>query len=671
MSGLVSGGIVEIHPSWQTTSMGLPFPLVLSPQQEYTPFSVTSLQQHLARHQAELNSTITKYGAVMFVGFDIANSEEFAAVLNCTSLHPTPYVGGAAVRKLIVGQEGHIGGMQIVTTNESPPSEPIPFHNELAQTPAPPSHICFYSRVPAATGGSTPLIRSDEVWKFVEHGFPELAKKFDSTKVRYIRRVPEVDDASSAIGRSWKSMFHVKTREEAERAMKAQNYEFDWVQAGDRSFDCVVKSAPLPAVRTCSNGNKSFYNQVFAAYTGWVDSRNSRGNGVQFVDGTLIPEEFIAALTTFQEEKRCVYPWTAGQFCIIDNSVAAHSRQPFSGRRVTYAAIAQGLSVSSKQPTAALSTGDQMPLLGLGLWKIPKMDTERVVYDALSTGYRLLDSACDYGNEVEAGKGIARALADKLLTREQLFVTSKLWNTYHRKEHVRAACERTLRDLGLGYLDLYLIHFPIALKFVPFDERYPPEWKRFPDRGGMEEDNVPFAETWTAMEQLVRDGLVRHIGVCNMGVSLLRDVCNYATIKPHVLQVELHPYNTQERLLRFCRERGIAVTGFSNLGAGSYVSLGMATVEQSCLSEPLVQSIARKHGKSEAQVVLRWAVQRGTAIVPKTTSVVRLRENAAIFDFNLSHEEMKSITSLNKNQRFNDPGHFCEAAFGTFFPIYE
>jgi len=133
----------------------------------------------------------------------------------------------------------------------------------------------------------------------------------------------------------------------------------------------------------------------------------------------------------------------------------------------------------------------------------------------------------------------------------------------------------------------------------------------------------------------------------------------------------MHPYNTQEKLLRFCREKGVAVTAFSNLGAGSYVELGMATQQESCLEEAIVKEIAGKHGKTPAQVVLRWAVQRGTAAIPKTTKPERLAENFDLFTFTLSEEEMKSVSALNKNRRFNDPGHFCEAAFSTFYPIYE
>jgi D-xylose reductase len=152
---------------------------------------------------------------------------------------------------------------------------------------------------------------------------------------------------------------------------------------------------------------------------------------------------------------------------------------------------------------------------------------------------------------------------------------------------------------------------------------------------------------------------------------LLRDLLSYARIHPAVLQVELHPYLTQEKLLRFCQENRIAVTGFSPLGALSYVELGMAGPEHSPLQEPVIRAAAQRHGKTPAQVVLRWAVQRGTAIVPKTVRPDRLVENLTLFDFTLSTDEMGAVSVLNRGRRFNDPGVFCEAAFHTFCAIYE
>lgn len=324
-------------------------------------------------------------------------------------------------------------------------------------------------------------------------------------------------------------------------------------------------------------------------------------------------------------------------------------------------------------PKLKLRTGDELPAVGLGLWKINNSEVPSLVQSAVEIGYRHFDCACDYGNEAEAGSGLQRCLQEKMCKRDDLWVTSKLWNTYHRAEHVRSACEKTLSDLKLDYLDLYLIHFPIALKFVAFEQRYPPGWFHDPDaeHPRMEPDRVPIRETWEAMQDLVAAGLVKNIGVCNFNISLLRDLMSYAEILPAVLQIESHPLLTQEKLLRYCRESGIAVTAFSPLGSQSYVSIGMAEESDSLLTNEVVTEIAARQGKSPAQILMKWGVQRGTAIVPKTSRVERLKENLSLFDFELSSEEMLVISALNRNRRYNDPGVFCEAAFNTFFPIYE
>lgn len=316
---------------------------------------------------------------------------------------------------------------------------------------------------------------------------------------------------------------------------------------------------------------------------------------------------------------------------------------------------------------------NEMPQVGLGLWKIAKEDCAQTVYDAIAAGYRHLDSACDYGNEVEVGQGIARAIADGLCTRQELWVTSKLWNTYHAPEHVQLALEKSLEDLRLDYLDLYLIHFPIAQAFVPIETRYPPEWFFDPaaDEPSMKLAKVPLHQTWGAMESLVDKGLVKHIGVCNYNSALMHDLMTYARIQPAVLQIESHPYNTQEKLIAMSQNYGVAVTAFSPLGALSYLELDMAGADESVLKQQVVLDAAARLNKTPAQVVLRWNVQRGCSIIPKSTKLARLKENIAIFDFELSDSEMSAISALNQDKRFNDPGDFCQAAFNTLHPIYD
>ena len=182
---------------------------------------------------------------------------------------------------------------------------------------------------------------------------------------------------------------------------------------------------------------------------------------------------------------------------------------------------------------------------------------------------------------------------------------------------------------------------------------------------------VPLHETWKAMEALVEKGLVKQIGVCNYNSALIHDLMTYAQVKPAMLQIESHPYLTQEKLIRCAKVYGIDVTAFSPLGAQSYFELEMAEKEESLLGTAPVMVAAQAHGKTAAQVLLRWGVQRGTAIIPKTTKPDRMRENLNIDDFELSPVEMAAISSLNQNRRFNDPGVFAEAAFNTFHPVYD
>eukprot|EP00929_Paragymnodinium_shiwhaense_P057938 TRINITY_DN29020_c0_g1_i1.p1 TRINITY_DN29020_c0_g1~~TRINITY_DN29020_c0_g1_i1.p1 ORF type:complete len:345 (-),score=67.97 TRINITY_DN29020_c0_g1_i1:266-1246(-) len=312
-----------------------------------------------------------------------------------------------------------------------------------------------------------------------------------------------------------------------------------------------------------------------------------------------------------------------------------------------------------------------MPLVGLGLWKSAQEDVGEVVYQAIKAGYRHLDGACDYGNEKQVGAGIKRALEEGICKREDLWVTSKLWNTYHRKEHVPQALQRSLDDLGLDYVDLYLVHFPISLKFVPFEHRYPPEWTD--DKGQMQLDNVPYRETWEAMEAVKASGKAKHIGVSNLRCQLLIDILSYCTQKPEVNQVEMHVYLQQPQLYDFCKAYGIGLTAFSPLGAASYIPMGseFATEVDNCFNDPVLGGIAKAHNKTTAQVCLRYQVQRGVAVIPKSTRVERLQENLSVFDFTLTDEEMKQIAGLDRNRRFNDPAVFARGwGMPVGYPIY-
>mmetsp|Transcript_21446 Transcript_21446/g.40044 ORF Transcript_21446/g.40044 Transcript_21446/m.40044 type:complete len:329 (-) Transcript_21446:11-997(-) len=302
------------------------------------------------------------------------------------------------------------------------------------------------------------------------------------------------------------------------------------------------------------------------------------------------------------------------------------------------------------------------PLI-FGFWKVPKSVCATVCYQAIKSGYRRLDCACDYGNEKEVGEGIAKAIQDGLCTREDLFVTSKLWNTYHK--HVAAACQRSLDDLQLSYLDEYLIHFPISMEYVPFDKKYPPEWLNLEGKMVLVPNDM--CATWKAMEELVDQGMAKTIGVCNFSTQLLRQIFSTCKIRPSTLQIELHPHNSQEKLVRFAHENGMNVTAFSTLASSSYVELDMATADDSLMTNSVIVDIAKAKNKTPAQVLIRWALQRNTFPLTKTTKDERMKENRNVLDFKLTLDEMSKINALNKNHRYNDPGVFCEG-MGTLRP---
>ena len=205
------------------------------------------------------------------------------------------------------------------------------------------------------------------------------------------------------------------------------------------------------------------------------------------------------------------------------------------------------LAVTEDGLNLILASGDLFPLVGFGTWKIPANTCEEMIYQAIKAGYRNIDCAALYNNEVQIGRGIKRALDEKIVTRKELFVTSKLWVTFRHPDHVREGFNRTLSDLGLEYLDLYLIHNPTALKYVDPKIAYPPSFYYLPtppEGPKIIVDKVPIIDTWRVMEQLVQEGLIRNIGVSNFSICLLRDLMDGAKIQPAVNQLEIHPYLT-------------------------------------------------------------------------------------------------------------------------------
>ncbi|KAI0775693.1 D-xylose reductase [Trametes elegans] len=319
----------------------------------------------------------------------------------------------------------------------------------------------------------------------------------------------------------------------------------------------------------------------------------------------------------------------------------------------------------SASPTLTLKpTGAEMPQIGFGTWKHYGDKATEAVHNGLKLGYRLLDGACDYGNEKECGEGLRRALVDGTVKREDVWVVSKLWNTFHRREHVREAVMRSLADWGVSYFDVYYVHFPISLAYVPPGTRYPPGWY-FDGKSEVKHDPVPLRETWEALEQLVDEGYIRYLGVSNMCSALLMDLLSYARHRPSVLQIEIHPYNTQERAVEYAHQQDIAVTAYSSFGPLGFRELKTpkSLRTQPLFVHPTVAAIAVAHSCSPAQVVLRWATQRGLAVIPKGNTEQQMRENLASATLALSPQEMAAVSRLDVGLRFNDPADDFEGCY--------
>lgn len=262
----------------------------------------------------------------------------------------------------------------------------------------------------------------------------------------------------------------------------------------------------------------------------------------------------------------------------------------------------------------------------------------------------------DYGNEKESGEGVARAIKEGIVKREDLFLVSKLWNSFHDGEQVEPICRKQLADWGIDYFDLYIVHFPVALKYVDPKVRYPPGWA-FDGKDDVQTSNASIQETWRAMEAVQEKGLAKSIGVSNFQGSLILDLLRYAKIRPATLQIEHHPYLVQPTLLKLAKSEGIAITAYSSFGPQSFLELGWQKASDTpvLFEHKNVTSIAEKHKKTPAQVLLRWATQRGLAVIPKSNNPKRLQQNLEVTEFDLTNEELESISGLDRNLRFNNP----------------
>jgi len=325
---------------------------------------------------------------------------------------------------------------------------------------------------------------------------------------------------------------------------------------------------------------------------------------------------------------------------------------------VTILFLFHGMATATPKlaPTVRLNNGYQFPIVGLGTYLCTADKCEQAIKDAIDLGYRHIDSAYLYGNEKEVGNAVRAKIAEGVIKREDIFITTKLWATFHEPEQVEKAFQKSFDNLNLGYIDLYLMHTPSAYKAVRKDgSSVPPadvdDVDLYPvdSNGVVLSNNVDYVDTWRAMEQLVKSGRVRSIGISNFDSEQVERLNSLAEIKPVTNQVECHPNLNQRQLIKFCADRNIIVTAYSPLGRPRSANSDNTKGTVLAIHDPKVKSLAVKYNKSVGQIILRYLIQNGAIVIPKSTNKKHIQENIELFDFELDPNDVEIMHGLNTN----------------------
>lgn len=303
-----------------------------------------------------------------------------------------------------------------------------------------------------------------------------------------------------------------------------------------------------------------------------------------------------------------------------------------------------------------LNNGYEMPIIGFGTYKSTEGEAYKIVKEAIDVGYRHFDCAYYYENEDEIGAAFSEKIADGTVKRDDLFITTKLWNNFHAKELIVPMLKGQLKSLQLDYVDLYLVHWPFG-----FQKDVGP-WPI--DKGPVAYSDVDYLETWEGMEECVRQGLARSIGISNFNTEQITRLLNSAKIKPAVNQIEVNPNINQKKLIRFCKDRDIVITGFCPLGR--MYAYGSPNIPKPTLLDDRVVAMGAKYKKTAAQIILRYLVDLGITIIPKSSKRERMIENLAVFDFKLESLDIEYLDSLNRNVRICDFNEFKDHKYYPF-----
>lgn len=294
--------------------------------------------------------------------------------------------------------------------------------------------------------------------------------------------------------------------------------------------------------------------------------------------------------------------------------------------------------MSLNVPNIKFYNGREIPSFGLGTWNSKPGEVTQAVKDAIDMGYRHIDCAHVYGNEKEIGIALSDKIKEGVVKREDLFITSKLWNTYHKKELVEHAIKQTLNNLGLDYINLYLIHWPMPYKSG--DDLFPVNANGKPDIV-----DIDYLETWQGMEGVLEKGLTKDIGVSNFNSEQIERLIKNCKVKPVTNQIEIHPYLTQKKLTEFCKSKDIVITAYSPLGSPNRP--WAKPDDPKLLDEPRLVDISKKYNKTPAQVLIRYQLDQGHVVIPKSVTKSRIQQNSQVFDFKLSKEDIEYIDSFD------------------------
>lgn len=334
-------GYMPAQKTFTIDGAAVAFPLVITPgdpepETQTTAFVTTdAVAEWVGRNQSQLIGLAQRHGAILLRGFcpPLSTAADFDTVGKAFGLDEFPYIGGAAPRTVITGS--------VFTANESPADQLIPFHHEMAQSKTHPGTLFFYCQKPPVEGGETPIVLSNLVYERIKEEFPEFVGELEAKGVRYVRVLPEEDDASSAIGRGWKSTFGVQTKEEAEKVGRSMEMELAWVACGDGSQLLKTTTAVMAATKKDprTGGKTAWFNSIVAAFTGWKDERNDPRKAVVFGDGKALDGDVLGRCLEIMDELAVAFRWERGDVLVVDNWATLHSRTSFLGERLIYASL--------------------------------------------------------------------------------------------------------------------------------------------------------------------------------------------------------------------------------------------------------------------------------------------------------------------------------------------